>query len=152
MNNDFMHALYLYYNTLSSTFLRHLKNNFKYFLSVTSSFLSPFSLGFSAIDECVFVLFSSPKSQLWFFFPCGGLICHVSTASFHNIVSLSWWFYPLKSFISLKFLYCNLFWALSLPVLSEHFTLRYCWDGLLGDFLVASGVSLCFPNWRKSNH
>lgn len=43
---------------------------------------------------------------------------------------------------------CNLFWKLSLPVLSEHFT---CWDELLGDFLVASGVSLCFSNVMKSN-
>lgn len=38
------------------------------------------------------------------YFPCGGLICHVSTAGFHNIVSLSCQFHPLKSFISLIFL------------------------------------------------
>lgn len=149
-----MYALYVQYNAfLSSTFLRYLKNHFKYFLAVINGvgfFLSPFPLGSSATDERIFVSLSPPKSQLRFF-SHGALICHMFPPLLLITVSLSCRVCPLKPFISLLFLNCNLFWPLFSPltVLSEHLTYRYCWDGLLGDFPVASGVSLCFPNWMQ---
>lgn len=135
------------YNALSSTFLIYLKNNFKYFLSVII-FSSSVSSGFFS-NRWVYIC--SPLTTR--------VNCDFSSTVHWSVICSCYWFSqhsfiycrvcPLKSFISLLFLNSNLFWAIFSPPCAFWTPHRYCWDGLLGDLLVASGVSLCFPNWTK---